>query len=103
MMTDYLQLDAHSFLPPDVPHSDARDSDARQDTITDPTSDPLRRQVLGIISDVLDDSDPDGADARSHLRHCLAHNAGSPEKALLEHLLSLHGSELHGEPGDPQD
>jgi hypothetical protein len=127
-MTDYLQLNAHSVLPRDCeyrgseragllhaeePHPDSLFADARQNAVPGPASDSLRLQVLGIISDVLEDGDPACAGARSHLRHCLAHNIGSPEKALLEHLLSLHGSDMHGSemhgsgqdgaPGEPQD
>jgi hypothetical protein len=117
-MTDYLQLNAHSPLQRDCsyrdfvrtdnlhaenPHARPLFADMRQEAVPGPASDPLRGQVLGIISDVLEDSDPACANARSHLRQCLANNAGSPEKALLEHLLSLHGSELHGDPEEPQD
>jgi len=96
------------LLHGEEPHPDALFADARQNAVASPASDSLRLQVLGIISDVLEDSDPACADARSHLRHCLAHNVGSPEKALLEHLLSLHGSEMHGSALDgdreePQD
>jgi hypothetical protein len=58
----------------------------------------LRWQVTGIISSILEDHAPECAAVQSRLRECLAHNAGSPEKALLEHLLHLHG-----EPEEPQD
>lgn len=112
-VADYLRWDAHNFLHsnayyltadfrldeplaifPDDPGLDRppeQDSDARC-----PHLDSLRRQVLGIISSVLEDTDPACAGARNRLRRCLAHNVGSPEKALLEHLLLLHGSGLHG-------
>jgi hypothetical protein len=62
----------------------------------DPALVPLRRQVMGIIWSILEDPAPEGACIRARLRECLARNAGRPEKALLEHLLALHG-----QPGDP--
>ena len=110
-MADYLRWDAHNFfhsdayfhpsdfqatespvIPPDPSpeHAFAPDTDARC-----PQTDSLRRQVLGIIASVLEDTDPACAGARNRLRSCLAHNVGSPEKALLEHLMSLHSSGLH--------
>lgn len=97
-MTDYIRLEALNSPYPDP----------RQDGMADLAAEALRRQVLGVISSVLEDSDPDCAGARSQLRHFIAHNVGSPEKALLKHLLhlydsELHGSELHGEPEEPQD
>jgi hypothetical protein len=58
---------------------------------------PLRRQVMGIIWSILEDAAPEGACIRTRLRECLAQNAGRPEKALLDHLLALHGR-----PEDPQ-
>ena len=57
---------------------------------------PLRRQVMGIIWLILEDSAPEGACIRTRLRECLAQNSGRPEKALLDHLLALHG-----QPEDP--
>lgn len=122
-MADYLRWEAHNFL-----HSDAyfhaggyrpaetpaaaddalgperlseRDADADS-----PPFDSLRRQVLGIIASVLEDSDPACAGARNRLRQCLMHHVGFPEQALLEHLVSMHASELqlwHGEPPEPPD
>jgi hypothetical protein len=56
----------------------------------------LRRQVLAIISSVLEDGDPACAGARNRLRQCLMHNADSPEQALLEHLTALHALDMHG-------
>ncbi|GAB15230.1 hypothetical protein ARGLB_083_01200 [Arthrobacter globiformis NBRC 12137] len=103
-MTDYIRLEA-----PNSPHPDPR-----QGGTAGLAAEALRGQVLGVISSVLEDTDPECAGARSQLRHILVHNAGSPEKALLEHLLHLHGSELCGseldgdqeepeEPEEPQD
>lgn len=57
----------------------------------DPDLIPLRRQVTGIVWSILDDPAPEGACIRTRLRECLAENAGRPEKALLDHLLALHG------------
>ncbi|MFE5838397.1 hypothetical protein [Arthrobacter sp. NPDC056493] len=83
-----------STSPPDG--SAQQDASPHEADARRPKIDSLRRQVVGIIASVLEDSDPASATARSRLRHCLAHNAGCPEKALLEHLLALHGSELAG-------
>ena len=129
-MADYLRLDAHNFLRSDayfhpadfqVTESPAISADgpvperafAPDTGVRCPQTDSLRGQVLGIIASVLEDTDPACAGARNRLRSCLAHNVGSPENALLEHLMSLPGSglqaaelhgtgELHGEPEDPQ-
>lgn len=117
-MADYLRWDAHNFL-----HSDAYFHTADflvveppVDCAEDPRPerpgaqdrdrhgvrvDSLRRQVLAIISSVLEDGDPACAGARNRLRQCLMHNADSPEQALLEHLTALHalgmqGCEVHG-------
>lgn len=112
-MADYLRWDAHNFLhsdayfhpadfqaaePPDVFTEDARPerSCAPDRAGHGAQVDSLRRQVLGIISSVLEDSDPASAGARNRLRQCLMHNADSPEQALLEHLTALHGMEMHG-------
>lgn len=66
-----------------------------------PAQDPdlvtLRRQVMGIVWSVLDDPAPEGACIRTRLQACLEENAGRPEKALLDHLLALHG-----QPEDPE-
>ncbi|MFE4541410.1 hypothetical protein [Arthrobacter sp. NPDC056727] len=128
-MADYLRWDAHNFLhsnayfhaedfrmevPPTISlDNPAPERPAEQDAGAHcPQIDSLRRQVLGIIASVLEDTDPACAGARSRLRRCLAHNVGSPEQALLEHLVSLHSSEMHGpepcgsdlqgEPEEPQ-
>ena len=57
----------------------------------DPDLVPLRRQVMAVIWSILEDPAPESANIRARLRECLAQNAGRPEKALLDHLLSLHG------------
>ena len=57
----------------------------------DPELGPMRRQVMAIISSILDDPCPEGADIRTRLRGLLAQHAGCPEKALLEHLRSMYG------------
>ncbi|MFC9333582.1 hypothetical protein [Arthrobacter sp. NPDC057009] len=111
-MADYLRWDAHNFLHSDAyfhaadfrvaePFSSPSENalpDGPPDQGVDvdrPNNNSLRWQVLGIIASVLEDSDPACAGARQRLRQCLAHNVGSPEKALLEHLHALHDSELH--------
>ncbi|MET1021891.1 MAG: hypothetical protein ABWX69_06800 [Arthrobacter sp.] len=51
--------------------------------------DPLRRQVYAIIDAILSDTKPEEAGVRAKLRGHLANNPGQPEKALLDHLLSV--------------
>ncbi|MDN3937586.1 MULTISPECIES: hypothetical protein [unclassified Arthrobacter] len=51
--------------------------------------DPLRRQVTDIIDAILSDENPDEALVRERLRQHVADNPGQPEKALLNHLLSV--------------
>ncbi|WP_185982272.1 EAL domain-containing protein [Arthrobacter sp. KBS0703] len=48
----------------------------------------LRRQVMELIEDVLNDPDPDRDWARAQLRDFLAAYPGNPERALLEHLVA---------------
>jgi hypothetical protein len=55
----------------------------------DPDLEPLRRQVSDIIAAILADTKPEEAEVREHLRSHVAENPGQPEKALLNHLLSL--------------
>lgn len=50
---------------------------------------PLRRQVTDIIDAILSDENPDEALVRERLRQHVADNPGQPEKALLDHLLSV--------------
>ena len=45
----------------------------------------LRHQVMGVISDVLNDEGTDAQVRMALLRH-LGANPGSPERALLAHL-----------------
>jgi len=51
--------------------------------------DPLRRQVTDIIDAILSDENPDEALVRARLRQHVADHPGQPEKALLNHLLSV--------------
>ncbi|MET3809340.1 hypothetical protein [Arthrobacter sp. UYEF3] len=50
---------------------------------------PLRRQVSAIIDAILLDTKPDEAAVREQLRWHVANHPGQPEKALLNHLLSV--------------
>lgn len=50
---------------------------------------PLRRQVSAIIEAILEETKPDEALVREQLRWHVANNPGEPEKALLNHLLSV--------------
>ncbi|AXJ11816.1 hypothetical protein CFN17_11290 [Arthrobacter sp. PM3] len=50
---------------------------------------PLRRQSISIIEEVLAGVDPGEADVREQLKWHVANNPGRPEKALLEHLISV--------------
>ncbi len=56
---------------------------------TDPGLEPLRRQSTSIIDEVLAGTDPEEADVRDRLRWHVENNPGQPEKALLEHLLTV--------------
>ena len=53
---------------------------------------PLRRQVSAIIEAILAETKPDEALVREQLRWHVANNPGEPEKALLNHLLSVSTS-----------
>lgn len=55
----------------------------------DPDLEPLRRQAMSIISEVLADTNPDEADVREKLRWHVTNNPGKPEKALLDHMLTV--------------
>jgi hypothetical protein len=55
----------------------------------DPDLEPLRRQSTSIIDEVLAGTDPDEAEVREKLRWHVANNPGRPEKALLEHLMTV--------------
>ncbi len=53
---------------------------------------PLRRQVSAIIDAILSETNPEEAPVREQLRWHVADNPGQPEKALLNHLLSVSTS-----------
>ena len=50
---------------------------------------PLRVQVSAIVDAILSETKADEAHVREKLRRHVAKNPGQPEKALLEHLLSV--------------
>lgn len=62
----------------------------------DPELGPMRRQVMAIISSILHEVSPETVDVRSRLRSLLTQHPGCPEKALLEHLRSVHNDFLDG-------
>jgi hypothetical protein len=49
----------------------------------------LRHQASDIIESILEETEPEGSEIRDRLRLCLSRNAGNPERALLQHLMSL--------------
>lgn len=49
----------------------------------------LRHQASDIIESILEESEPEGSEVRDTLRLCLSLNVGNPERALLQHLMSL--------------
>lgn len=49
----------------------------------------LRHQASDIIESILDETEPEGSEIRDKLRLCLSLNVGNPERALLQHLMSL--------------
>jgi hypothetical protein len=53
---------------------------------------PLRSQVSAIIDAILSETTPEEAPVREQLRRHVANNPGEPEKALLNHLLSVSAS-----------
>ncbi|MDQ0754040.1 hypothetical protein [Arthrobacter sp. B3I4] len=53
---------------------------------------PLRRQVFAITDAILSGTAPEEAAVREQLRWHLADNPDQPEKALLNHLLSVSTS-----------
>lgn len=60
----------------------------------------LRRQVLELINDILTDTAPEGEWARTQLRDLLGAHPGEPERALLQHLMSVTTMDLPGFPAD---
>jgi hypothetical protein len=49
----------------------------------------LRHQASDIIESILDETEPEGSEIRDRLRLCVSLNVGNPERALLQHLMSL--------------
>ena len=49
---------------------------------------PLGGQANEIIASILEDQSPELADIKWRLRRCLAAHPGSPEQALLAHLMA---------------
>ena len=66
-----------------------RPQEYRRSPEVDPDLEPLRRQVSAIIDAILSDTRPEEAHVREKLRWHLANCPGQPEKALLNHLLSV--------------
>ncbi|WP_458113379.1 hypothetical protein M1D88_04485 [Arthrobacter sp. R1-13] len=66
-------------------------SDAGNPLATDKFLDveTLRHQASDIIDSILGETEPEGSEIRDRLRLCLSLNAGNPERALLQHLMSL--------------
>jgi len=70
-------------------HTTHRAVRPRQLRATDPSLEPLRRQSRSIIAEVLADTNPDEGQVREQLRWHVENNPGQPEKALLDHLLTV--------------
>ena len=68
---------------------DYRPQEYRQSPGVDQDLGPLRRQVSAIIDAILSDTKPEEAQLREKLRWHVANYPGQPEKALLNHLLSV--------------
>lgn len=94
MSTDDSSLPAASGAEPS-PEPGGHDSPPQD--VDGPT---LRRQVLELINDVLTDPDPEGEWARTQLRDLLAANPGEPERALLQHLITVTTTDLTDSPAD---
>ncbi|WP_258064402.1 EAL domain-containing protein [Arthrobacter sp. ZGTC131] len=60
----------------------------------------LRCQVLELINDVLTDTAPEGEWARAQLRRLLTANPDEPERALLQHLITVTTTDLTDSPAD---
>lgn len=60
---------------------------------------PIGVQALDIINSILEDASPGLAGIKLHLRRCLADHPGSPERALLAHLMET-SSRVNSEWGD---
>ena len=74
-----------------VPGPEPGGQDSPPQGVEGPT---LRRQVLGLINDVLTDTAPEGEWARTQLRRLLAANPNEPERALLQHLITVTTTDL---------
>lgn len=68
---------------------DYRPQEFRRSPEVDEELEPLRLQVSAIIDAILSDTRPEEAQVREQLRWHLANCPGQPEKALLNHLLSV--------------
>ena len=68
---------------------DSRPQEFRRSPEVDEELEPLRLQVSAIIDAILSDTKPEEAQVREKLRQHVANNPGQPEKALLNHLLSV--------------
>ena len=68
---------------------DSRPQEYRRSLEVEEDLEPLRRQVTAIIDAILSDTRPQEARVREKLQWHLANNPGQPEKALLDHLLSV--------------
>lgn len=58
---------------------------------------PIGRQAHEIITSILEDPSPGLAEVKRRLRDCVAAHPGSPEQALLAHLLAT--SQTAGDAG----
>ena len=72
-----------------VGHPRLRGVRPRQFRGANPDLEPLRRQAASIIDEVLAGTNPEEAEVREKLQWHVANNPGQPEKALLEHLLTV--------------
>jgi hypothetical protein len=59
-----------------------------------PHVETLRHQASDIIESILDETGPEGSEIRDRLRLCLSLNMDNPERALLQHLMSLRSRSL---------
>lgn len=73
---------SHDSRPPEYRRTTAVDQ-------VDTDLGPLRRQVSAIFDAILSDTKPEEAQVREKLRWHIANNPDQPEKALLNHLLSV--------------
>ena len=90
--TDSSPADSSPTVLPFRPlsHSTHRAVRPRKLRGADPDLEPLRRQSTSIIDEVLASTNPEDAEAQDKLRWHVANNPGQPEKALLDHLLTVN-------------